>query len=130
MQDLSNSFHCWNVFSKIDIVNSYHQILVAAAYFPKMAIITPFDLFEYLVVLFGLSNAAQTFQRMMDCTTDGLEGVLAYMDDSQVDSPYRQTHLLHLEAFCNALVTNGFTINPKKCVFAVPSLEILGHTIR
>jgi hypothetical protein len=44
-------------------------------------------LFEYFVTPFGLSNAAQTFQRMMDRTTDGLEGVFAYMDDSRVGSP-------------------------------------------
>jgi hypothetical protein len=31
--------------------------------------------------------------------------------------------------FFNALGTNGLTINLEKCVFAVPSLEILGHTI-
>jgi hypothetical protein len=44
---------------------------------------------------------------MMDRTTDGLEGVLAYMDDSRVGSPDRQTHLRHLEAFFTALATNG-----------------------
>jgi hypothetical protein len=48
---------------------------------PKTAIITPFGQFEYLFTPFGLSNAAQTFQRMMVRTTDGLEGVFAYMDD-------------------------------------------------
>jgi hypothetical protein len=66
---------------------------------PKTAIMKPFGLFEYLFTHFGLSNAAQTFQRMMDQTTDGLEGVFAYMDDSRVGSPDRQTHLRHLEAF-------------------------------
>ncbi len=44
--------------------------------------ITPSGLFEHLFTSFGLSNAAQTFQRMMDRTTDSLEGVFAYMDDS------------------------------------------------
>ncbi len=46
------------------------------------------------------------------------------MDDSRVGSPDRQTHLRHLEAFFNALA-----INLEKCVFAAPSLEILGHRI-
>jgi hypothetical protein len=89
----------------------------------------PFGLFEYLFTPFELSNAAQTFQRMMDRTTDGLEGVFAYMDDSRVSSPDRQTHLHHLEAFFTVLATNGLAINLEKCVFAAPSLEILGHTI-
>jgi hypothetical protein len=66
---------------------------------------------------------------MMDQTTDGLEGVFACMDDSLVGSLDRQTHLRHLEAFFSALATNGLAINLEKCVFAAPSLEILGHTI-
>ncbi len=65
----------------------------------------------------------------MDRTTDGLEGVFAYMDNSGVSSPDRQTHLHHLEAFFKALAANGLAINLEKCVFATPSLEILGHTI-
>ncbi len=77
----------------------------------------------------GLSNTAQTFQRMMEGTTDGLEGVFANMDNSCVGSPDRQTHLHHLEAFFTALTTNGLAINLEKCVFEAPSLEILGHTI-
>ena len=99
MQDLSNGLHGCTIFSKIDLVKGYHQIPVAAADIPKTAIITPFGLFEYLFTPFGLSNTAQTFQQMMDHTTDSLEGVLTYMDDSPVGSPDRQTHLCHLEAF-------------------------------
>jgi hypothetical protein len=39
----------------------------------------------------------------------------------------RQTHLRNLEAFFNALATNGLVINLEKCVFSAPFLEILGH---
>ncbi len=79
-------------------------------------------LVRILVTPLGLPNAAQTFERMMDQTTNGLEGVFAYMDDSRVGSPDRQTHPRHLEAFFTALATNGLAVNLEKCVFAAPSL--------
>ncbi len=129
IQNLSNSLHDCNIFLKIYLVKGYHQIPATAADIPKMAIIIPFGLLEYLFMPFKWSNTAQTFQCMMDRTVDGLEGVFAYLDDSSVSFPDRQTHLPTLEPFFNALVANGLAINPEKCVFAVPTLTILGHTI-
>jgi hypothetical protein len=42
------------------------------------------------------------FQRV-DRTVDNLEVVFAYVDNSRVGSPDRQTHLIHLEAFFSTL---------------------------
>jgi cytoskeleton-associated protein 5 len=64
------------------------------------------------------------FQRMMDHTVDKLEAVFAYMDDSGVSSPDRQTHLIHLETFFSTLA-----VNLEKFVLDIPTLELLGHTI-
>ena len=129
MQDLSNRLHGCKIFSKVDLIKGYHQIPVAAEDIPKTAIITPFGLFGFLFTPFGLSNAAQTFQRTMDKTTADCKGTFVYMDDSRVGSPDRQTHLAHLEKFFSVLAANGLAINLEKCVFAVPSLEFLGHTV-
>jgi hypothetical protein len=101
MQDLSNGLHSCTVLKKIDLVKGYHQIPVATEDIPKTAIITPFGWFEYLFMPFGLSNAMQTFQRMMDLATDGFR-VFSDMDNSRVGSPDRETHLHHLEAFFTA----------------------------
>ncbi len=66
IHDLSNKLHGCKFFSCIDLVKGYHQIPMAAQDIAKTAIITPFGLFEYLFMPFGLRNTAQTFQRFMD----------------------------------------------------------------
>lgn len=60
------------VFSKIDFSRAFHQIPVAEDDVLKIVITTPFELFEYLFMDFGLSNASQTFHRFMDRVMRGL----------------------------------------------------------
>ena len=66
LQDLSTKLHGCKFFSVIDLVKGYHQVPMDPADIPKTAILTPFGLFEYLFMPFGLMNAAQRFQRLMD----------------------------------------------------------------
>ena len=61
----------------------------------KTAIVTPFGLFEFLSMLFGLKNAAQTFQRLMYRIFKGLPYVFIYLDDILVASRGRGLHLKH-----------------------------------
>ena len=66
IQDFSAHLVDMNVFSRVHLVRGYHQIPVAAENNPKTAIITPFGLYELLRMPFGLKNAAQAFQCLID----------------------------------------------------------------
>ena len=96
MQDLNSHLVGCKVFSKLDLVKGYHQVLVAAANVPKTAIITPFGLFDYLYMPFGLKNASQSFQRLMDHTFTEQPCVFMYLDDNLADTDTAEEHLQNL----------------------------------
>ena len=64
---------------------------------PKTAVITPFGLYEFLRMPFGLQNAGQSFQRFMDEVLEGLDCIFMYLDDILVASNMLEEHHIHLE---------------------------------
>jgi hypothetical protein len=65
----------------------------------------------------------------MDKLFRHLPFVFTYLDDHLITKCTLEEHLLHLQQFFQVLQENGLTINPAKCVFAVPSLKFLGHMV-
>ena len=98
LQDFTAILQGATIFTHIDLVRAYHQIPVAPEDLPKTAVATPFGLFEFLRMPFGLHNAAQTFQRFMDEVLQGLDFAYAYIDDLLIASTSPEEHLQHLRA--------------------------------
>ncbi|GFU72394.1 hypothetical protein TNCV_933451 [Trichonephila clavipes] len=65
LNDFAQALHGKKIFSKIDIFKAFHQIPIAECDFPKTAVTTPWGLYEYTHLCFGLVNAPQTFMRFM-----------------------------------------------------------------
>ena len=78
---------------------------------------------------FGLKNAAQTFQRLMDRVLQDTECAFVYLDDILVASSSEQQHLKDLRQVFSQLQNNGLAIKLEKCVFGVKSLDFLGHSV-
>jgi hypothetical protein len=105
------------ILKKIHLRKGYHQIPVNLADVPKTAITTPFGLFEYKRLPFGLRNAASTFQRHIDRAIEEVDSAFAFADDILVCGVDHQAHREHLPQLLSALSKHILVIHAEKCVW-------------
>ena len=129
LQDFNADLRGKKVFSKVDLLKGYHQIPVNPADVRKTAVITPFGLFLFPRCPFGLKNAGQDFQRLMDKILGDIPHTFVYLDDILIASESMEEHLQDLERVFKILEENGLVVNRKKCILGASSIEFLGHLV-
>jgi hypothetical protein len=93
--------------------------------------ITPYGIYCYVTMLFGLKNAGATYQRTMQkCLADQIgRNIHAYVDDIAVMSKKQDDLIADLQETFNNLRKYNMMLNPTKCVFGVPAGQLLGFIV-
>lgn len=118
-------------FSKLDLMQGYHQILMKEEDINKTAFRTHQGHYEFRVMPFGLCNAPSTFQETMNQLFQPFlrKFVIVFFDDVLVFSKTMKYHLVHLENAFQLLLSGKFSLKLTKCTFAQTQLEYLGHMV-
>lgn len=119
---------CW--FSTLDLASGYNQVPVAESDRAETAFCTPFGLFEWNCMPFGLCNAPSTFQRLMQRIFDQqCQSLLLYLDDIVVFSCTIEEHLDRLKVVLGRLQKENLKVKLSKCAFFQQEVHYLGHVI-
>ena len=109
----------------LDLSRGYWQVPMEEA---SRAFTTPFELYQFQMMPFGLSGTSATFQWLMDkvlCRLDKFSA--AYLDGIVIYSKTWKEHLEHLRQVLQKLDEAGLTAKPGKCQFATKQCSYLGR---
>jgi hypothetical protein len=119
------------VFAKIDLRSGYHQLKIREYDISKSAFISRYDLYEYTVMSFGLTNAPAYFMYLINKVfIEYLDKfIVVFIDDILVYSRSEEEHKEHLHLALQKLRENRLYTKLSKCEFWMKQVAFLGHVI-
>jgi hypothetical protein len=119
IDDLFDQLNGARVFSKIDLRTGYHQLKIRKEDIPKTAFTTRYGLYEFIVMVFGLTNAPAYFMSMMNKVfMDFLDKfMVVFIDDILIYSKDEEEHKQHLRAGWERLRAQQWYAKSSKCEF-------------
>ncbi|KAD2805268.1 hypothetical protein E3N88_38645 [Mikania micrantha] len=131
IDDLFDQLQGSTYFSRIDLRSGYHQLRVQEDDIPKTAFRTRYGHYEFLVMLFGLTNAPAVFMDLMNrvCRPYLDQFVIVFIDDILIHSQTKQDHEQHLKLILELLTKEKLYAKFSKCEFWLREVHFLGHVI-
>jgi hypothetical protein len=107
------------VFSKVDLRSDYHQIKIHSEDIHKIAFSTRYELYEYLVMSFGLTNAPTHFIYLMNSVfmPELDKFVMVFIDDILIYSKNEEEHEKHLWIILQRLREHQLYAKFSRCAF-------------
>ena len=131
IQDILDSLGGSKWFSTLDMSKAYHQGYIDEKFRHLTAFVTPWALYEWLRIPFGLRNAPPAFQRYINQMLGDLKGAICepYLDDVLCFSKTFVDHVNDLDKILVRMRARGIKLRAEKCVFAKNEVRYLGRLV-
>ena len=124
IDNLLNQLKGASIFSKIDLRSGYHQLKIKDTDVHKTTFRTRYGHYEFLVMLFGLTNAPAAFMDLMNRVFRSYvdQSVVVFIDDILMYSKDRESHDTHLRVVLKTLRKEQLYAKLSKCEFWLTEL--------
>ena len=97
----------------------------------KTAFRTRYGHFEYLVMLFGLTNAPTTFMRLINNTLRECLDIfiVVYLDNILIYLENKEEYIKYIKRILTLLKEANLLVKPKKCSFHIDKVDFLRYVI-
>lgn len=129
IEELSDFFAGSKFFSKVDLKWGYLQVELVESARYITAMITPWGLFQWRRLPFGLSSAPSCFQKIIASIVQGIDGVRNLLDDIVICGKNKHEHDERLLQVLQRLDEYNVTINAEKTVLSAQSVDFVGHHV-
>ncbi|XP_018406278.1 PREDICTED: uncharacterized protein LOC108782494 [Cyphomyrmex costatus] len=132
IEDHIDSLRDKKYFSILDLKDGFFHIKVADESIKYTAFTTPFGIFEYRHMPFGLKVGPARFQRFVnEALAEQIRSgdIVVYMDDVLVATVTVDHHFKVLKQLFKCLVENLLELRIDKCRFLCTEVEFLGYRI-
>ena len=125
--DFMYKFHDCVIFSKLDMRQGYHQLLLDPESRKIATFSTPWGNFRPKRLIFGAKSSQDLFDETIYRIFGDIPRCLNQRDDILLGGRNLEEHNKTLESVLQRASDFGITFNPDKCLFGVSEIEFYGH---
>ena len=131
IQDILDGLAGKTWFSTLDMSKAYHQGYIAEESRHLTAFATPWTLYEWIRIPFGLRNAPPAFQRFMNFLLGDFKSYICdpYLDDILCYTELFDDGVVNLKKVLQRLREKGIKLRAEKCEFLKREVRYLGRLV-
>ncbi|XP_057312326.1 uncharacterized protein K02A2.6-like [Hydractinia symbiolongicarpus] len=129
LEEVLHEFNGCTIFTTLDLNQGYHQITLDDESRDLTAFASSKGILRYTRLIYGISPAAEIYQREIEHVLQGLKRVRNISDDIIIGAESEKELLKRTEAALKRLRRHNITVNKDKCKFNQKELTYMGHTL-
>ena len=129
IEDILTELHGATIFSKIDLKEGHHQIMLNEGSRNITAFAVHEGIFHFKRLIYGINSGFECFQKQIEQVISGIPNAKNISDDILIWGKAQEDHDSTLSNILKRIKDSGLKVNPSKCVFSVNKITFGGHVL-